>query len=138
MRPTRLAAKWPDGRSGGAGFAAPPSSNWLACRQQGVCMVYLLHEFSRASATPWLYAARLGRQMLSEWPAAFAGNPFINELAATCDLGVRLLQRYEKPEFGIKSVRVNGETVAVSERVALAKPFCRLLHFRRDGAAGDP
>jgi poly(3-hydroxybutyrate) depolymerase len=101
-------------------------------------MLYLLHEFSRASAAPWLRAAQLGRQMLSAWPPVFAECYGINELAANCDLAVRLMQRYEKPEFGIRSVSVNGTTVAVSEELVLEKPFCRLLRFRREGGASDP
>jgi poly(3-hydroxybutyrate) depolymerase len=101
-------------------------------------MLYLLHEFSRASTAPWLYAAQLGRLMLSGWPSAFAGRSGVNELAANCDLAVRLMQHYEKPEFGIKSVSVNGKTVAVSEQLVLEKPFCRLLRFSREGGAGDP
>lgn len=101
-------------------------------------MLYMLHEFSRASAAPWLYAAQLGRQMLSGWSAPFAGCAGFNELSANCDLCVRLMQRYGKPVFGIESVSVNGKTVAVSEEPVLEKPFCRLLRFSREGGAGNP
>ena len=37
----------------------------------------------------------------------------------------------KKPEFDIKSVDVDGTDVAVQELVALEKPFCRLLRFKR-------
>jgi poly(3-hydroxybutyrate) depolymerase len=37
----------------------------------------------------------------------------------------RLAKDYEKPEFGIKTVEVDGVDVAVQEQVAIDKPFCR-------------
>ena len=43
----------------------------------------------------------------------------------------RLAKDYEKPEFDIHSVTVDGVDVAVQEQVALDKPFCRLLRFKR-------
>jgi poly(3-hydroxybutyrate) depolymerase len=33
---------------------------------------------------------------------------------------------------------IDGRRVAVSERVAARRPFCRLVHFSRDGARADP
>jgi poly(3-hydroxybutyrate) depolymerase len=124
--------------------AAVPDSQRLGAalrltrKQQGGRMLYQLHELSRASAAPWLYAAQLGRQILSGWPSAFAGCAAFDELSANCDLCVRLMQRYGKPEFGINSVSLNGKDVAVSEAPVLEKPFCRLLRFSREGGAGDP
>ncbi|MCU0923803.1 MAG: polyhydroxyalkanoate depolymerase, partial [Burkholderiaceae bacterium] len=38
---------------------------------------------------------------------------------------------YEKPQFGITSATVGGTEVAVQQQVALHKPFCRLLRFKR-------
>jgi poly(3-hydroxybutyrate) depolymerase len=42
-----------------------------------------------------------------------------------------LSKDYEKPEFDITSVQVDGVDVAVQEQVAVEKPFCRLLRFKR-------
>jgi poly(3-hydroxybutyrate) depolymerase len=53
-------------------------------------------------------------------------------LAAACEMFERSTRRYAKPEFGIDEVSIGGERVAVRERVVWSKPFCRLLHFRRD------
>jgi poly(3-hydroxybutyrate) depolymerase len=44
---------------------------------------------------------------------------------------VNATRRYGKPEFGIVETEVMGEPVPVVEEVVLAKPFCRLLRFRR-------
>src|SRR5690606_1048521 len=40
-------------------------------------------------------------------------------------------KEYEKPSFNITSAQVNGVDVAVQEQVAVSKPFCRLLRFKR-------
>ncbi|HWH83491.1 MAG TPA: polyhydroxyalkanoate depolymerase, partial [Burkholderiaceae bacterium] len=43
----------------------------------------------------------------------------------------RLSKEYEKPEFEINGVNIDGIDVAVQQQVALEKPFCRLLRFKR-------
>jgi poly(3-hydroxybutyrate) depolymerase len=56
-------------------------------------------------------------------------------MAASSDLFLRITQRYEKPLWDIASTRVDGREVPVQIEVAEAKPFCNLLHFRRELAA---
>jgi poly(3-hydroxybutyrate) depolymerase len=46
-------------------------------------------------------------------------------------------KNYEKPKFGIESVRVNGTEVAVIEEVTATRGFCRLLRFRRQSDQAD-
>ena len=43
-----------------------------------------------------------------------------------------------KPEFGIETIVVAGEEVAVSEEIVLRKPFGQLKRFRREGIEGGP
>jgi poly(3-hydroxybutyrate) depolymerase len=57
--------------------------------------------------------------------------------AAACDMFVDATKRYGKPEFGIHETEVAGETVPVAEEVVLEKPFCNLLHFRRDAVLAE-
>jgi poly(3-hydroxybutyrate) depolymerase len=38
---------------------------------------------------------------------------------------------YEKPQFGIQSVEVEGTEVAIHERIEMDKPFCELRRFKR-------
>jgi poly(3-hydroxybutyrate) depolymerase len=54
-----------------------------------------------------------------------------HRVSAGLDLMHRLSKEYEKPEFNINSVTVGGVDVAVQEQVAISKPFCRLLRFKR-------
>ena len=61
-------------------------------------------------------------------------------MAASLDMFVSATHRYGKPEFDIHDTIVDGETVSVIEEVVVEKPFCNLVHFRRQGAAdrNDP
>ena len=43
-----------------------------------------------------------------------------------------------RPDFGVTSVDARGRTHEVSESVATATPYCRLIRFRRDDGANDP
>jgi poly(3-hydroxybutyrate) depolymerase len=53
------------------------------------------------------------------------------QFAAGCDLLVRLFRRYDKPQFGLTETVVDGQRVAITERVVLKKSFCHLIHFER-------
>lgn len=69
--------------------------------------------------------------MFSEPDGWLARLPGAAHMAASYELMYRLGRDYPKPEFGIESVQVSGAEVVVREETALAKPFCRLQHFRR-------
>jgi poly(3-hydroxybutyrate) depolymerase len=43
----------------------------------------------------------------------------------------RLGKDYEKPEFGLRTIDVQGVEVAIHERIEWKKPFCELLRFKR-------
>ncbi|RZM20353.1 MAG: polyhydroxyalkanoate depolymerase [Sphingomonas sp.] len=43
-----------------------------------------------------------------------------------------------KPGFGFTTTLVGEQSVAITEEIALAKPFGDLLHFRREGVEGGP
>jgi poly(3-hydroxybutyrate) depolymerase len=57
--------------------------------------------------------------------------PSAHRISAGFDLVHRLTKEYEKPEFGINKVTVDGVDVVIQEQVVEAKPFCRLLRFKR-------
>lgn len=52
--------------------------------------------------------------------------------SAVCEVFERTTRRYDKPVFGIETTRVGDVDVAVTENVVWQKPFCRMIHFRRD------
>ena len=52
--------------------------------------------------------------------------------AAACEVFERTTRRYAKPEFGLETTVVDGLRVGVTEEVVWERPFCRLVHFKRD------
>jgi len=58
-------------------------------------------------------------------------SPFSQRISAGYDLMQRLGKDYEKPEFGLRTVDVDGVGVAIHERVEIDKPFCELRRFKR-------
>jgi poly(3-hydroxybutyrate) depolymerase len=52
-------------------------------------------------------------------------------MSAGYDLMHRLGKDYEKPEFGLRTVAVEGVEVAIHERIEIDKSFCQLRRFKR-------
>ena len=94
-------------------------------------LLYQLHELWRASLAPYAYFADAGAKMYSAPDSWLTALPGSQRAAAAFELMYRLGKEYEKPEFGIHQIEVEGVSIPVVERVALEKPFCRLLRFKR-------
>jgi poly(3-hydroxybutyrate) depolymerase len=94
-------------------------------------MLYQWYESQRALLSPFAEFAGAAAKLYSNQLSPFAAIPGSQRLSAGFDLLNRLAKEYEKPEFNIRSVTVNGMEIAVQEQVALSKPFCRLLRFKR-------
>jgi poly(3-hydroxybutyrate) depolymerase len=94
-------------------------------------MLYQLYETQRALLSPFSEFASATSKLYSHPLSPFTHTPLAQRVSAGLDLMHRLAKDYEKPEFKINSVRVDGIDVAVQEQVAIAKPFCRLLRFKR-------
>ena len=94
-------------------------------------MLYQLYETQRALLSPFSEFASASAKLYSHPLSPFAHTPLSHRVSAGLDLMHRLAKEYEKPEFEIRSVEVDGIDVAVQELVALEKPFCRLLRFKR-------
>jgi poly(3-hydroxybutyrate) depolymerase len=94
-------------------------------------MLYQMHELGRAWMAPMTYWAEAGSRMFSAQGSWLSGLPGATRLAAGYELVYRIGKDYEKPEFGIHSVDIDGVAYPVVEREMLRKPFCRLLRFKR-------
>lgn len=94
-------------------------------------MLYHFYETQRALVEPFADFAQA--------TAKFYGNPLLpfsktwlgQRMVAGFDLFYRLGKGYEKPAFGIESVKVNDLDVTIRERVEIDKPFCELRRFKR-------
>ena len=94
-------------------------------------LLYQLHEAWRAGLAPYAYWADAGAKMYSAHDSWLSSLPGAQRTAAAFELMYRLGKDYEKPEFGIHSVEIDGVACPVVERVDIVKPFCRLLRFKR-------
>jgi poly(3-hydroxybutyrate) depolymerase len=101
-------------------------------------VLYALHEMQHALLAPWNVWAKTHHELFSHPFSPLAYAPGAKRVAASADLFHRLTKRYEKPEFGLRRTVLDGREVEVTERVALRKPFCRLVHFERAATRADP
>ena len=100
-------------------------------------MLYQLYQ----SQSDLLYPARVmaqATQAMFGWPHRGAFTGFGRHLSATLEVLDSLQITHERPDYGIDTVAVGGETVAVLEEAAGGTPFGTLLHFRKDMAEPGP
>jgi poly(3-hydroxybutyrate) depolymerase len=93
-------------------------------------MLYQLYEAQRSLMEPFADFAQAASRLYGQ-STAFGQVPLAQRIAAGYDLLYRLGKDYEKPEFGIKTVKVDGHEVVIHESVELEKPFCKLRRFKR-------
>jgi poly(3-hydroxybutyrate) depolymerase len=94
-------------------------------------MLYELYETQRALMEPFSDLANFAAKSLSNPVSPLAQSAFSQRMAASYELMHRLAKDYEKPEFGLRSVEVEGVEVAIHERTEWSRPFCNLLRFKR-------
>jgi poly(3-hydroxybutyrate) depolymerase len=94
-------------------------------------MLYHLHEFNRTMLNPLVAWSEAGVRIFSEAESWLSKLPGADRVAANYELMYRLGKDYEKPRFDIGSVQAHGHEVPIVQRVALAKPFCELVRFKR-------
>ncbi len=94
-------------------------------------MLYELYETQRALMEPFSDLANFAAKSLSNPVSPISHTPFAQRMSASYELLHRLAKDYEKPEFGLRTVDVDGVEVAIHERVEWSRPFCDLLRFKR-------
>src|SRR3982751_3605642 len=93
-------------------------------------MLYQLYEAQRSLMEPFSDFAQAASKLYGPG-AVWSQMPMAQRMAAGYDLLYRLGKDYEKPEFGIKTVKVNDHDVVIPESIEIAKPFCELRRFKR-------
>ncbi len=95
-------------------------------------MFYQLYEMNHAALQPARAYADAIRLFYSNPLNPFSHTQAGRSVAAMAELFERTTRRYGKPEFGLKTTKVNWQTVEVTEEVVWKRPFCDLIHFQRD------
>ena len=85
-------------------------------------MLYSLYEAHHLALAPWRLWAEFSRGWFGHPFSPLIHLPVAKRLAASSDLFLRITERYEKPKWHIAEA---------TPEIALAKPFCNLLHFRQ-------
>ena len=94
-------------------------------------MLYQIFETQRSLMEPFADFAHAASKLYAQSNSPLAQNPMAQRVSAGYDLLYRLGKDYEKPQFGIKSVEVEGTEVAIHERIEMDMPFCELRRFKR-------
>jgi poly(3-hydroxybutyrate) depolymerase len=94
-------------------------------------MLYQVYETQRSLMEPFVDFAQAAAKIYSSPNSPFGQNPMAQRISAGYSLIYRLGKDYEKPQFGITTVDVDGTNIAIHERIELDKPFCELRRFKR-------
>lgn len=94
-------------------------------------MLYQIFETQRSIMEPFSDLAQAAAKLYSNPLNPMSQTPLAQRTSAGYALMHRLGKDYEKPEFGIKTVKVNKTDVAIHERIEIDKSFCELRRFKR-------
>ncbi|MGY1988025.1 polyhydroxyalkanoate depolymerase [Blastococcus sp. SYSU DS0669] len=101
-------------------------------------MLYSAYQWNRRATAPLLTASQLTARALEAVPAPLARTPALRHVRAACDVLGHARPTHDRPAFGIDSVLIDNEPVAVQERPTMRTPFATLLHFEKPAVAGQP
>ena len=94
-------------------------------------MLYQMHELTRAMLNPLVAWSDAGARVFSSPDSWLSHLPGAQRAAANLELLYRVGKEYEKPAFNIGAIQAHGHDVPIVEQIALAKPFCNLVRFKR-------
>ncbi len=95
-------------------------------------MLYHWYELGHAAVGPARLAADSYRLMLQHPFNPIAMTSMGRHTAAALEVFERTTRRYDKPDFGLSTTVVDGRVTEVTEEVVWQRPFCRIVHFKRD------
>jgi poly(3-hydroxybutyrate) depolymerase len=94
-------------------------------------VLYKFYEAQRSLMEPFTDLAQSAAKVYGNPLSLLGQHPMAQRISAGYDLLHRLGKDYEKPEFGLRTVDVDGVEVAIHERIEVKKPFCELRRFKR-------
>ena len=95
-------------------------------------MLYALHEFQKTISAPLVAWVDASHRLFTSPYSPLAYTPVSRHIAASSELLGRLMRSYHKPGWDIDRVVLNGRDVAVSIEPVVERPFCHLVHFRKE------
>jgi poly(3-hydroxybutyrate) depolymerase len=101
-------------------------------------VLYTAYQAQRDLTAPATSLADLVGQGLDRLPSSLTAIGPLRWYGATSEMTARARLTHSRPAFSMAPVRVEGDLVPVHEHVVDATPFGALLHFAKDGVAGQP
>lgn len=95
-------------------------------------MYYQFYELNHAAIQPMRAYADAVRLFYSNPLNPFSSTALGRSVSAAAEVFERTTRRYGKPVFGIETTLVDGNEVAVKEKVVWSRPFGSLICFERD------
>jgi poly(3-hydroxybutyrate) depolymerase len=99
-------------------------------------MYYQLYELNHAAMQPYRAYADAMRMFYQNPLNPLSSTALGRSLAASAEVFERTTRRYGKPKFNLPTTKVDFAEVAMTEKVVWSRPFCNLIHFKRDLPAG--
>jgi poly(3-hydroxybutyrate) depolymerase len=96
-------------------------------------MLYHAYEMTHAAISPMRHAARMGQEVIRNPLNPVSDSYGWRAMSAALEMFINATRRYGKPEWEIEATEIDGVEVPVVIEEVRAKPFCRLLRFRRAG-----
>lgn len=101
-------------------------------------MLYDTYEMQRSLLAGASTLANIGAGWMQNPANPFSYSSMGPIVASALDVFAHASAPRGKPEFGLETTIVDGETVAVHEEIVLRKPFGQLKHFRRETVGDAP
>lgn len=101
-------------------------------------MLYQIYDLNHAFLTPARLGAEIAKTIFSNPFNPLSHTQTGRTLSASAEMFERLTRKFGRPNFELPETVIDGKPVNVTEEILIAKPFCDLLHFRRDTKRHDP
>ncbi|HEU4837959.1 MAG TPA: polyhydroxyalkanoate depolymerase [Micavibrio sp.] len=101
-------------------------------------MLYHLYDLQHALLTPARLAAEVTRAAFRNPWNPLSHTHIARTVAAGAEVFERVTRRFGEPDWALPETIIEGKKVAVKEEIIVEKPFCQLIHFKRDTKRKDP
>lgn len=97
-------------------------------------MMYNAYHYSKEALRPLNFSSELIGKLSDKYSLPLVGR----YLRANAEMIERFTKKYPKVPFGLDHTIIDDKKISVTEEVAVSKPFCDLIHFKRDGDYNHP
>lgn len=101
-------------------------------------MLYHLHDLQHALMTPVRLQAELLRTVFQSPFNPLAYTQVGRTVGAGAEMIERATKKFSKPTFDLNETEIGGKIIEIKEETIAQKPFCKLVHFKRNTNRVDP